>query len=120
MQITQIESMIQSLEQDATTLSNVRNLSALYIVQDHLKNATQSVLDSTERELNDILPQYKKYCDIKRQYQLGMIQDSAVHQSLTYVCQEIKEFMQTLYYNTDTQTERTIIQKLLQDLQEAF
>ena len=113
----EIEAMIKMCENSENSLSNVRNLASLYIVQEHMKNATQRTVDSTERELNDILPQYKEYCDIKRKYQLRILPETAVHRSMQFLCKEIEEFIKTLYNNTDTKEERKMIKNLLINIQ---
>ena len=113
----EIDAMIKMCENSENSLSNVRNLASLYIVQDRLKNATQSTVDSTERELSDILPQYKEYCNIKRKYQLRILPETAVHRSMQFLCKEIEEFIKTLYNNTDTKEERAMIENLLIKIQ---
>ena len=113
----EIEAMIKMCENSENSLSNVRNLASLYIVQEHTKNATQRTTDSTERELNDILPQYKEYCDIKRKYQLRILPETAVHRSMQFLCKEIEEFIKTLYNNTETKEERQMIEDLLIKIQ---
>ena len=50
------------------SLSNVRNLSALYNVRANLLGSTK--FDKTAKELNDILPSYNQYIEVKRKYQL--------------------------------------------------
>jgi len=113
----EIDAMIKMCENSENSLSNVRNLASLYIVQEHMKNATQRTVDSTERELSDILPQYKEYCDIKRKYQLRILPETAVHRSMQFLCKEIEEFIKTLYNNTDTKEERKMIKNLLINIQ---
>lgn len=113
----EIDAMIKMCENSENSLSNVRNLASLYIVQEHMKNATQRTVDSTERELSDILPQYKEYCDIKRKYQLRILPETAVHRSMQFLCKEIEEFIKTLYNNTDTKEERKMIKNLLIKIQ---
>lgn len=102
------------------TLSNARNLSALITIQSYMKNAIQSKPDSLERELNDILPQYKEYCAVKRQYQLGRATDDLVVASMRLVCKEVKEFLLILYQNTDTQIERNMLKRMLSETEEAL
>ena len=109
----EIEAMIKMCENSENSLSNVRNLASLYIVQEHTKNAIQRTTDSTERELNDILPQYKEYCEVKRKYQLRILPETAVHRSMQFLCKEIEEFIKTLYNNTETKEERQMIENLL-------
>jgi len=116
MNLAVINNMITELEKnDDTSLSNIRNLSALYIVRDHL--SIEESNDKTVSELNDILPSYIQYKAIKRKYQLGEASKERVLSYLKSVCKEIKEFMQTLYSGTDMQEERDILKQLVKDMQ---
>lgn len=117
MNLPVINNMITELEKDNdTSLSNIRNLSALYIVKDHLPD-TEKPNDKIISELNDILPSYIQYIKIKRKYQLGEITKDRVTSYLYSVCKEIKEFIQTLYSGTDMQEERDIINQMIRDMQ---
>lgn len=118
MELAVINEMIDELEQSDTSLSNVRNLSALYNVKTHLLGT--ELYSNTVKELNDILPSYIEYIDMKRKYQLGEIQETMLFSYLEAVCKEIREFIQTLYSGTDTQNERDIIKNLIRQLTEAY
>lgn len=76
--------------------------------------------DSTLKELNDILPSYLDYINIKRRYQMKETTIDNVLIQLNNVCNEIGEFLKTLYASTDTQEERDYIHKLINYLKEAF
>lgn len=114
MNIQTINDLIDELEHGDTSLSNIRNLSALYNVKSHLIN--KGIEDSTTKELNDILPSYLKYIEMKRKYQMGEITEDAILSYLKYVCKEIKEFIRALYSGTDTPKEREIILTMLQEV----
>ena len=126
--LDEINNTIEALENSSTTFETCSKLASLYIVRDKLQNAVQREIDAsesklndrTERELSDILPQYKNYCEIKRKYQLNEVTEKAVYVSMADVCKEIKEFMQTLYSSTDTPKEREMIKNLIDQLREAF
>ena len=93
-------------------------LASLYIVRDHLKPVEKNVINKdVTKELNDILPQYKQYCDIKRRYQMHELTAEAVIQSLRLVCKEIDEFIHILYSSTDMEEERIQIREEIQRLQ---
>ena len=109
--------MIQDLENSDLSLSNIRNLSSLYIVRKHL---TENTVDNVTAELNDILPSYLDYVNTKRKYQLQEVTEQAIYSRLEQVCKEIKEFLHILYTNTDTPKEREIIKKLINQVKEAF
>lgn len=116
MDLSVINEAIDELENSETSLSNVRNLSALYTVKEHLIGSKH--YGSVVKELNDILPSYLNYIDVKRKYQLKEITETNVLLQLGNVCHEIKEFIQTLYSGTDSPEERKIINDLIEQLKE--
>lgn len=113
--ISTINDLIDELENGDTSLSNIRNLSALYNVKAHLLG-TQTY-DSTTKELKDILPSYLQYIEIKRKYQLHEISEDAVYINMKELCKEIKEFIQALYSGTDTPKEREMLKHMLKEVQ---
>ena len=118
MDLSTINDLIDELENSETSLSNIRNLSALYNVKSHILG--NKTYDNVVKELNDVLPSYLQYVEVKRRYQLKEITDEAVISYLYRVCKEIKEFIQTLYSGTDTQKERDVLQDLINQLKEMF
>lgn len=118
MNINTINELIDELENGDTSLSNIRNLSALYNVKTHLLGNNK--FDSTVKELNDILPSYTDYIDTKRKYQLKEIPIDNVLIQLDNVCKEIGEFLKSLYCGTDTEEERTYLHNLVDYLKETF
>ena len=121
MNIYAINNAITELEKSETTYENVSELSALYIVQERLtKNRTIISNDATERELQDILPCYKKYIKIKREYQLGKATDDLLLDCMTAVCKEISEFIESLYNNTEFFKERLKIELMIKELCKRF
>jgi len=112
-----IKEAIQSLEESETTPENVAELASLYIVYTHL---TTEPVDPVESELDDILPYYRKYRDIKRRYQLNQAIDGEVIHGMKDVCQELKEFIDMLYYSTDMNKERLCLKKLVKELAEKY
>lgn len=110
-----INEMIDELEESETSLSNMRNLSALYNVKSHILGNIN--YDKTTKELNDILPSYLQYIEAKRRYQLQEVTEDVVYINMKELCREIKEFMQTLYSGTDTQKERDMLQELIKEMQ---
>lgn len=115
MNISTINDLIDELEQSDVSLSNVRNLSALYTVKDHLIGNVK--FDNVLAELQDILPSYIKYIDVKRKFQLHEISEDTVYINMKELCREIKEFIQTLYSGTDTQTERDMLKQMIKEIQ---
>lgn len=102
--IEQVSDTIKELEQSDTTFDNCIKLASLYIVRNNYPT------DDVSTELDDILPQYKRYCTIKRNYQLGNLSKDAVISAMDKVCKEITEFINSLYSHTDMQEERDLLE----------
>ena len=115
MDISTINDLIDELENGDTSLSNIRNLSALYNVKSHLLGSNN--YDNTTKELSDILPSYLQYIDTKRRYQLHEITDELLYINMKELCKEIKEFIQSLYSGTDTPKERELIKQMVNEIQ---
>ena len=115
MNINTINELIEELEQGETSLSNIRNLSALYNVKSHILGTKN--FDTTTKELGDILPSYLKYIEVKRKYQLHEISEDTVYINMKELCKEIKEFIQTLYSGTDTPKERELLKQVIKEIQ---
>ena len=115
MDISVINDLIDELENADTSLSNIRNLSALYNVKSHLLGTDK--FDKTTHELNDILPSYINYVETKRRYQMKEITETNVLLQFENVCKEIKEFLQTLYSGTDIPKEREILLRTIKEMQ---
>ena len=118
--LQEINETIEQLENGATTFDTCSKLASLYIVRDNLTKTQEPVYNKVETELNDILPQYRMYCEVKRKYQLKELTDQAVYLAMQDVCTEIREFIQTLYSSTDTPQEREMIRNLINQLQGTF
>ena len=116
MNINLIEENLQMLSNSDTTFDNVQELAMLSIAHDYLKNRSERTTDSVRAELNDIVPSYDRYKEIKRKYQMGESSKESVIDSLQRVCKETYEFLLILYSNTDFQDERSCIQNLLENV----
>ena len=114
MDISTINDLIDELENGETSLSNIRNLSALYNVKTHLLGSNR--YDSTAKELNDIFPSYLQYVETKRKYQLNEVTDETIYVDMKELCKEIKEFIQILYSSTDTEKERDLIKQMIKEI----
>lgn len=106
-----ISERIHILESTPVVLDNVLELASLYIVQDKQKNATQSTVRS---ELDDILPAFRNYVQVKTLYQQHSTDDDAVLHALSILCQEIREFLGTLYGSSCFYKERRLLRKMLE------
>ena len=86
------------------------------IIKEHYQKyplVLRGLYDEVEEELNDIAPQYKSYCEIKRDYQLGKTTKEAVIKAMHGVCKEIEDFIQLLYSSTDMPEERDELKLLI-------
>ena len=118
-----IDSTIEELEASDTNFTNCERLASLYIIKDYHSRdddffsemSRDNDLD-VQKELSDILPHYEMYCDRKREYQMNMVGKDAVLKSLHHVCNEISEFIHTLYSSTDMEDERNVIIDMVSNL----
>lgn len=108
--INDINATIRYYEKQGTNLDNCKILADLYTCKDYIDNHYSS---DTDKEFNDILPCYKEYCEIKKEYQLGNTTKEKVVTSMELVCKEIKEFIRAIYSGTDMQEERDLLEKLV-------
>ena len=116
MDVVAINEAIQTLENADTTFDNVSELAALYTVRDHL----QPLEYSGNNQLDDILPYYRKYTEIKRRYQLNQTTEGEVIQGMKNLCKELQEFVEDLYSHTDMNKERLCIRAFLLELNKKF
>ena len=110
-----ISNAIDTLISHGISENNVVTLAALYDIRDRL-STQNSPPDVTENELDDILPCYRSYKEVKRKYQLGETGKEPVIDSFRLLCSEIREFIQTLFSGTDTPQEREQLKELLKEL----
>ena len=114
-----LQNTIEELECSETTFFNCQNLAHLYIVREYYKPRHSSLLTDTEqltKELSDIFPQYRKYIDSKRNYQLHKISQEEVIYNMKILCKEIQEFIIMLYTNSDCTDERKFIKEIIQNV----
>lgn len=111
--MTMVENTIKELENADTNFSNCEKLASLYIIREY-----NTITDEVTEELSDILPHYNLYCDRKREYQINKLGEDVVLSALQVLCNEIHEFIQTLYSSTDMVEERALITSLIDKLQE--
>ena len=117
MDISIIEKAIEDLENSEETEENVTLLSSLYIVR---KNLNSSKISQNSHDNYTQFPYYEKYISTKRKYQLNQTTEGEVIKDMKNVCIELKEFVNTLYYNTDMNKERMCIKQALQEIVENF
>ena len=117
--LDEIDGMITELENTLQSFTDLQRLADLYIIKDAQKSRLNSIVDTsnvTLQELNDILPQFKNYCMIKKRYQLNELPKQTVVYAMKDVCKELNEFLHILYSNTDMQEEREEIKNLIANL----
>jgi len=125
MDINIIEDTIDELEQDATSFENCEKLANLYICREnYLKRFSQS-LDTSEHtykhsELQDILPAYCKYVEVKRRYQQFEVVDKMLIYAMQDLCKEIVDFVSDIYHNTETEAERALIVEMITNMRSAI
>ena len=79
--LDEIDGMITELENTLQSFTDLQRLADLYIIKDAQKSRLNSIVDAsnvTLQELNDILPQFKNYCMIKKRYQLNELPKQTV------------------------------------------
>lgn len=118
MDIVAIDEAIESLEQEDTTVDNVKELSALYICREYLIKSNP--VNISERELSEIFPYYRKYLDIKRRYQLDLTTEGEVIKGIKAVCKELTDFVDAMYSGTDMNKERLCIRQMLSALNDKY
>ena len=109
MDLREITDTIEELENGDTTFDSCIKLSALYNVRDKLKS-------DTEKELNDILPQFRMYVAVKKKYQLRELSNEDLIFAMKSICRDIEEFITTLYNNTELKEERDLITMMLNNV----
>lgn len=117
--LDEIDGMITELENTLQSFTDLQRLADLYIIKDVQKSGLNSIVDAsnaTLQELNDILPQFKNYCMIKKRYQLNELPKQTVAYAMKDVCKELNEFIHILYSNTDMEEEREEIKNLIANL----
>lgn len=114
-----IDETISVLEQGETNFDTVSKLADLYIIKDKLAFNNLSS-NSVKSEINDILPAYSRYINVKRLYQLNEINEGAVIKEIKNLCTEIQEFIEVLYSCTDMGKERKCIKSVIDTLYEKF
>lgn len=124
MNIIEINNTIKELESADSSLSNIRNLASLYIVQGQMQNKLNTVLQQSNdvvlNELYEVIPSYKQYVIAKRRRQLNEISNDLVFDALNRLGKELKDFIKSLYTATSSENERLILGKIITDLKDVI
>lgn len=117
--IEEINRTISDLENKPTSMRNCEQLATLYICREYAKNGSERHTDENSdiiSEYSDILPAYRHYIDVKREFQKDLISYDVLFTSMQDLCTEIEEFILTLYNNTESETERNEIKRVINKL----
>ena len=121
--ITTIEDTLEELVNDApTTFETCEKIAHLTITRDLLKSRLNRTREGSERvlnELHDILPSYNKYVDTKKRYQQYEVVEQMVVIAMQNLCDEIADFIITLYRNTESAKEREAIETMIDEIRSA-
>lgn len=112
-----INEFIEGLEAEEPNLKNCTQLASLYIVKKHLENMEMT---DVEREIKDILPNYRIYADVKTKYAEHKVTEDAVVSSLHSLCGEIVDLVRLLYASTEMAKERKELGKLVESLHNMY
>lgn len=120
MNIIEVNDAIKELESADSSLSNIRNLASLYIVQGQMQGKLNSVMqqsnDAVLTELYEVIPSYKQYVIAKRRRQLNEISEDLVLDTLSRLGKELRDFIKSLYTATASENERILLSKIIADL----
>lgn len=120
MNIIEVNDAIKELESADTSLSNIRNLASLYIVQGQMQGKLNSVMqqsnDAVLTELYEVIPSYKQYVIAKRRRQLNEISEDLVLDTLSRLGKELRDFVKSLYTATASENERILLSKIITEL----
>lgn len=103
-----VDEMIGELEKADTTFQNCNDLAALYRVRDELG------ANKIENEIDDILPAFRKYVEIKTMFQQNKATKESVVNSMNLLCKEIFDLICMLYSSSDMPLERIKIQNMVE------
>lgn len=117
MDIQIIENTIDELEHSEISMNNAIELASLYIIRNNnLTGINKEETGGIRGEIEDILPAYTEYRQVKTQYQLNNLPDFVVVKTLKLLCQEIEDVINLLYSNTDMNKERRCIKQMISNL----
>lgn len=91
-------------------------LQALCYTQPAKTEPADESVKQVKKEADDVLPAYKKYKEIKRQFQLGDATKEKMLSAFDNLARELRELIQIIYRNTNTPEERERLQTLLDNM----
>lgn len=121
MDIQIIENTIDELEHSDISMNNAIELASLYIIRNNnLTGRNKEETGGIRGEIEDILPAYTEYRQVKTQYQLNNLPDFVVVKTLKLLCQEIEDVINLLYSSTDMHKERKCIKAMITELYQKY
>lgn len=115
-----VDKTIEELENDETTVFNCQVLAALYAIQDRHARQPKQSHDNVTKELCDIFPEYAKYKETKLKYQQNEESKVVLVNTMHELCDEIQQFVQTLYCSSELPEEREQIRSVIFNLKGLF
>ena len=99
-------------------------LASLYTIKDHMEHPKEKVHEHYEmykeepikKEIDDVLPAYQDFKELKRKYQLGEIEKAKVLKSFDVLLLQIRELIQILYRNSDMPEERERLSNIISEM----
>lgn len=114
--LVEIQNTIKELESGETTFATCQKLASLYIVRNFYSPQDSEKIEEVSTEIDDILPAYQQYCEVKRQFQLQRLPDTSVIAAMRNVCTELRDLVLIIYSNSDMENERQQLRDLLINL----
>lgn len=120
MNTDEIHKCIDRLLNADTTYSNCQKLASLIVISDYItRNINSSTKDDFRdagRELSDILPSHENYCETKTNFQLKKTGKEPVIEALICVCNEVQDYIHSLYSCTSMPEERVVLENFIDNL----
>lgn len=116
MDIQTINDAIEELEQSTTSVENVQNLASLYICRQNIKTRRKSPLNAFKQDVTEIFPAYDRYREAKKAFQMKEGSEQEVLESLSLLCQEIKDLHISLYCSSCSRKERRILKECIESI----
>ena len=106
---------IQDMKSKEPTPQNMRDIALLEL---WLSSNTQKAVPNVstvkiQNEINDILPAYVEYIEVKRKRMLKEVTDEKVLFTLQTLVNELQDLIEMIYRNTETCEEREILTRFL-------
>lgn len=117
----ELQSAIAECVDNPSSANVCQRLASYYIIQDHLFGENNAISENNyiKRQYsgdNEVLPAYDDFVEAKRLYQQGNGNEKRVIETLNALLIQIKELIQSLYVNSNTETEKSAIIRTIEQL----